>query len=191
MGQMEAGSGAAEREKKLEMRAVSVWQRAREEETVEGWNGRGNDDERGRADDGCERRKWDWGAVGPCPRLSGRRKIWENPPLLCSWGWAEIGVLLVRRGLHCRLETRKRRPWVGAEFLIFSRKRGIQWSWARGERLVASPSNIQNSLYIGKILFGPQNWFLNFLFFLKIWFSLIFFCIFENEQYQRRLNEEN
>jgi len=34
--QMEAGSGAAEREKKLEMRAVSVWQRAREEETVEG-----------------------------------------------------------------------------------------------------------------------------------------------------------
>jgi hypothetical protein len=113
--------------------------------------------------------------VGPCPRLSGRRKIWENPPLLCSWGWAEIGVLLVRRGLHCRLETRKRRPWVGAEFLIFSRKRGIQWSWARGERLVASPSNIQNSLYIGKILFGPQNWFLNFLFFKKIWFSLIFF----------------
>jgi hypothetical protein len=29
---------------------------------------------------------------------------------------------------------------------------------------VVSPSNIQNSLCIGKILFGPQNWFLNFLF---------------------------
>jgi hypothetical protein len=65
----------------------------------------------------------------------------------------------------------KKKKW-GAEFLIFSRKRGIKWSWARGSGwfrvkeksflgflffCVVSPSNIQNSLCIGKILFGPQN----------------------------------
>jgi hypothetical protein len=39
---------------------------------------------------------------------------------------------------------------------------------------VVSPSNIQNSLYIGKILFGPQNWFLNFFFFVNLIFLNFF-----------------
>jgi len=44
----------------------------------------------------------------------------------------------------------------------------------QGERLVASPSNIQNSLYIGKILFGLKIDSSTFFFF----FNLIFFNFF-------------
>jgi hypothetical protein len=47
-------------------------------------------------------------------------------------------------------------------------------------------------LFIGKMLFGPQNWSLNFhFFFCKFWFFLIFLYFFENEQHQRRFNEKN
>ena len=42
------------------------------------------------------------------------------------------GLELVRGSVCGRLETRKRRPTGGAELLIFSRKRGIKWSWTRG-----------------------------------------------------------
>jgi len=45
-------------------------------------------------------------------------------------------------------------------------------------------------LFIGKMLLGPQNWSLNFLFFVNFDFSY-FFVFFENEQYQHRLKEEN
>ena len=47
-------------------------------------------------------------------------------------------------------------------------------------------------VFIGKMLHGSQNWSLNFLFFLQNFDFFCFFLVFfENEQYQRRLNEEN
>jgi len=58
----------------------------------------------------------------------------------------------------------------------------------QGQRLVASPSDIQNS---AKYCLGLKLDSSTFFFFFLNLIFFNFFCIFENEQYQRRLNEEN
>ena len=57
-------------------------------------------------------------------------------------------------------------------------------------KITSSLNVLRNPVFIGKMLLGFSTWSLNFLLFVNFDFSY-FFVFFENEQYQRRLNEEN
>ena len=59
-------------------------------------------------------------ALGTRPKMAP-----NSPPLFAKLGMRRNRSFHCEEGLYCRLETRKRRPMVGAESLIFSRKRGI------------------------------------------------------------------
>ena len=57
-----------------------------------------------------------------------------------------------------------------------------------GVSKISPPLNVlRNPIFIGKMLLGFSTWSLNF-FFVNFDFSY-FFVFFENEQYQRRLND--
>ena len=73
-------------------------------------------------------RDWDCGL----PITARTRKNGSNLFHLQSWGWEEIRVFIVRRASIVGWKQGKEDHGWGAESLIFSRKRGIKWSWARG-----------------------------------------------------------
>ena len=81
--------------------------------------------------------------------------------------------------------------WVGCLEKKIQIGLGFFLLYFSGVSKISPPLNVlRNPVFIGKMLLGFSTWSLNFLLFVNFDFSY-FFVFFENEQYQRRLNEEN
>jgi len=67
---------------------------------------------------------------------------------------------------------KKEKKW-GAELLIFSRKRGIKWSWARGSGWLSPPLIFkipQNIVWASNLIPQLSFFFLNLIFFNFFYF---------------------